>query len=252
MGSLLNSVINYIPIVNGIKKGNDLKSIANNIIKSFKIIKNKDITLLNESQTLYDDDFFKITGTAKLGAKIISEKKITTIEYKDKKCTNDNGYFKKINEIYKKLSNMKKNPEKDSYEKDIIKFNENIGNSIINGKLHITVDLKEEEIKLIFEISDTINLANIYGHFELIIKFKKPTFKSIQNYSYLISQKNSINDEETILFSSFLGIITINILNKEEDNLSLFLSWIYAIGNNEDFNLKANNLLDYYSQFQQN
>ena len=52
------------------------------------MIKNKNITVLEVSEDLYEDNYFKITGTAKLGAKIISDnkKKVATIEFQDKKC----------------------------------------------------------------------------------------------------------------------------------------------------------------------
>ena len=246
------SILRYIPIINGIIKKNDLKSVANNLIKSFKMIKNKNITVLEVSEDLYEDSYFKITGTAKLGAKIISDnkKKVATIEFQDKKCINDSGYFKKISAIFKKLDDIKKKPKNFSYEEDIFNFKKNIGNSIINGKLHIIDDLEKEEIKLIFEISDTIKLANIYGHFELVIKFKKPTFKPIKNCSDSISKINSINEEEIIIFHSITGIILIKILNEEENSLSLILSWIYSIENNTDIKQNINNLNDFYCQFQ--
>ena len=238
--SWFSYILGHIPIVNGFVKLNNFKDIVNNVVKSIKIIKDKNIKLLDESIELYRDEYLKITGKATLGAKYIeNKKKIVTIEYKDKKCIEDNGMFKKINQIYQKLNNIKKNPKKENYERDINIFNEKIGNSIINGKLHITVDLDKEEIKLIFEINDMINVVDIYGNFELVIKFLKPTLGYLLKYSELISKNNSsIDEEEDKLFYSFLGMIAIILFNEDEQNLSIFLSWIYAIGNKKDLNLK--------------
>ena len=63
-----------------------LKVLLITLLKHLKFFKDKKITLLNESETLFENEFIKITGKAYLGAKMISDKKpIETIEYEDKK-----------------------------------------------------------------------------------------------------------------------------------------------------------------------
>jgi hypothetical protein len=245
-----NYLLSYIPIINEIKKKDDFMSIINNITKSFNILKDKKITLLNVSETLYEDNIIKITGKANLGAKIISdEKPIETIKFEDKEIVNQkNKFFDKIMEIKKKLNNYKKNPEIESYKKDIFNFNKIIGDNIINGKLYIFINENRDEIKLIFEINDTYQKAQILGVLELSIKFKERGLEAIKNYSVYISKKITIEeeksvdeksvDEKIVLCLYFLVMISIDFLIVGEEGVSLFLSWLESIEKNEAFELK--------------
>lgn len=240
LSSIAYNLLNYIP---GIKKENDFKSLVNNIIKAFKIFKDKSITLINKSETLFENEFIKITGKAYLGVKMISDKKpIEIIEYEDKKNQN-NKFFDKIMEIYKKLNNIKKNPEIESIKKVIFEFNEKIGDLITNGKLYIFINEERDEIKLIFEINDTYQKTQILGTFELTIKFKKKGLETIKNYSEHISKKIKIEeeknvDEAIVLYLYFLVMISIDFLIAGEEGVSLFLSWLESIEKNEAFELK--------------
>ena len=240
LSSIAYCLLNYIP---GIKKENDFQSVVNNIIKAFKIFKDKSITLLNESETLFENEFIKITGKAYLGTKMISDKKpIEIIEYEDKKNQN-NKFFDKIMEIYKKLNNIKKNPEIESIKKVIFEFNVKIGDLITNGKLYIFINEERDEIKLIFEINDTYQKTQILGTFELAIKFKKKGLETIKNYSEHISKKIKIEeeknvDEAIVLYLYFLVMISIDFLIAGEEGVSLFLSWLESIEKNEAFELK--------------
>ena len=248
--SLGNYLLSYIPIINGIKKNYDFMSIVNNITKSFNILKDKKITLLNVSETLYEDNFIKITSKANLGAKIISdEKPIETIKFEDKEIVNQkNKFFDKIMEIKKKLNNYKKNPEIESYKKDIFNFNKIIGDNIINGKLYIFINENRDEIKLIFEINDTYQKAQILGLFELTFKFKNEGLEAIKNYSVYISKKITIEeeksveeksvDEKIVLCLYFLVMISIEFLVNGEEGVSKFLSWLDSIEKNKAFEPK--------------
>ena len=241
LGSFVYYLLDYIPIINGIKKQYDFKSLVNNIIKAFKIFKDKKITLLNESETLFENEFIKITGKAYLGAKMISDKKpIETIEYEDKKNQN-NKFFEKIMEIYKKLNNIIKNPETEYVKKVLFDFNLKVGNLIINGKLYIFINKNRDEIKLIFKINDTYQKAQILGTFELAIKFKEIGL-AIKNYSEHISKKLKIKieyeDEENILYIYFLVMITIKFLIEGEKGVYLFLESIKKNNVFEEKNLE--------------
>lgn len=254
LGSFVYYLLDYIPILNRIKKQYDFKSLVNNIIKAFKILKDKSI---NESETLFENEFIKITGKAYLGVKMISDKKpIEIIEYEDKKNQN-NKFFDKIMEIYKKLNNIKKNPEIESIKKVIFEFNEKIGDLITNGKLYIFINEERDEIKLIFEINDTYQKTQILGTFELAIKFKKEGLglKTIKNYSEHISKKIKIEeeknvDEAIVLYLYFLVMISIDFLIAGEEGVSLFLSWLESIEKNEAFELK--NYAYFINQYQLN
>ena len=173
---------------------------------------------------------------------MISDKKpIEIIEYEDKKNQN-NKFFEKIMEIYKKLNNIIKNPETEYVKKVLFDFNLKVGNLIINGKLYIFINKNRDEIKLIFEINDTYQKAQILGTFELAIKFKKEVLEAIKNYSEHISKKLKIKieyeDEENILYIYFLVMITIKFLIEGEKGVYLFLESIKKNNVFEEKNLE--------------
>ena len=225
-------------------KEDNFKTIVNSIIDSFKIIKNKNITLIDEEKTLYENDYYKITGSAKIGVKQIkkeSKEKSTTVEFKDSKCIKNNEFFKRINEVFKELKKIKEKLEKKTFEEDISNFKEKIGNSIVNGKLHFIINYEKNTIKLIFEIDDRINKDDIYGIFELLIKFKKPVIKSVEKSVTLIAPKtDSLKNNEEIIFFSLLGLIGILILGYD-NIIEPILSWLYEIGTDKE--IKTEDLL---------
>lgn len=231
-------------------KENDLKNIVHNLINAFNIFFNKNITLYNETQTLYEDELLIITATEKLGLKAKSnEDIIATIEIIDSNIQNDGGFFQMVERIYKKLTTIKSNPEKNSYEQDIFDFKTMIGKTIINGKLYITYDLNKEEIKLIFEICDKIKKYEIYGYIELKIKFKREILKFLKNCSYLISKINSIYENEDAIFYALIGMSAIKILKEGNYNFSTFLQWVDIIGKDKNFEQNVNTFFNQIQAF---
>ena len=83
-------------------KENDLKNIVHNLINAFNIFFNKNITLYNETQTLYEDELLIITATEKLGLKAKSnENIIATIEIIDSNIQMMVAFFKWLKEFIK-------------------------------------------------------------------------------------------------------------------------------------------------------
>ena len=235
------------------EKENSLKTIAHNLLNGFNIFVNKNITIYNETEVLYDDDLFKITITAKLGLKAISKENIiANIDFMNSVVTNDNGFSQIVERIYKKLNDIKRNLEKYTYEKELLEFEQKIGQSIINGKLHIIADLNKEEIKLIFEIGDIFRNAEIYGYIELKIKFKRPILKFLKNCSFAISKINSIYENESTIFYALIGLTTIKILREGRPSLEGFLQWVDIIGNNKNFEQNVNSFFNHLQQFASN
>jgi len=235
------------------KKENDLKTIAFNLINAIDIFINKNINIYNETKILYEDDLFKITAKAKLGLKAISKENIIVdIDFMNSVVINDNGFLQVAQRIYKKLNDTKSNPQKYTIEKELYEFEQKIGHAIINGKLHITADLNEEEIKLIFEIGDIFRNAELYGYIELKIKFKRPILKFLKNCSFAISKINSRYENESTIFYALIGITTIKILREGNYSLVSFLQWVDIIGKNKNFEQNVNSFFNYLQQFASN